>query len=72
MRVLLIRVLRYLLCDEMTSMLDALTQASIWKVVLDLAEARNIGLLVISHDNALLDRICHRTFTFFLDEKSVR
>jgi len=56
----------------MTSMLDALTQASIWKVVLDLAEARNIGLLVISHDNALLDRICHRTFTFFLDEKSVR
>lgn len=55
---------RYLLCDEMTSMLDALTQASIWKAVLDIAEARNIGLLVISHNNALLDRICQRTFNF--------
>jgi peptide/nickel transport system ATP-binding protein len=60
----------YLLCDEMTSMLDALTQASIWKAVLDIAEARNIGLLVISHDNALLDRICQRTFTYFSDGKS--
>ncbi len=63
---------RYLLCDEMTSMLDALTQASIWKAVLDIAEARNIGLLVISHDNALLDRICQRIFNYFTDEKSVR
>jgi ABC-type dipeptide/oligopeptide/nickel transport system ATPase subunit len=63
---------RYLLCDEMTSMLDALTQASIWKAVLDIAEARDIGLLVISHDNALLGRICQRIFNYFADEKSVR
>jgi len=61
---------RYLLCDEMTSMLDTLTQASIWKAVLEIAEARNIGLLVISHDNALLDRICQRIFNYFADEKS--
>ncbi len=57
---------RYLLCDEITSMLDALTQASIWKAVLNIAAARNIGLLVISHDNALLGRICQRTFTYFI------
>lgn len=58
---------RYLLCDEMTSMLDALTQASIWKALLAITEARKIGLLVISHDNALLDRTCHRIFNYFLN-----
>jgi peptide/nickel transport system ATP-binding protein len=63
---------RYLLCDEMTSMLDALTQATIWKAVLNIVAARKIGLLVISHDNALLDRICQWTLTYFTDEKSER
>jgi peptide/nickel transport system ATP-binding protein len=56
---------RYLLCDEMTSMLDALTQATIWKSVLETAAERNIGMLVISHDAALLDRICSRTDNAF-------
>ncbi|MCA1945809.1 MAG: ATP-binding cassette domain-containing protein, partial [Desulfovibrio sp.] len=51
---------RYLLCDEMTSMLDALTQAAIWNTVLTIARTRELGLLVISHDQALLDRLCHR------------
>lgn len=57
---------KYLLCDEITSMLDALTQASIWKAVLNIAASRDIGLLVISHDNTLLGRICQRTFTYFI------
>ena len=61
---------RYLLCDEMTSMLDALTQASIWKAVLEIAEARGIGMLVIGHDHALLDRICQRKVAFFEDGES--
>lgn len=34
--------------------LDALTQDSIWKAVLGIAEARGIGVLVIGHDHALL------------------
>jgi len=51
---------RYLLCDEMTSMLDALTQAAIWNTVLAIARTRELGLLVISHDHVLLDRLCHR------------
>jgi peptide/nickel transport system ATP-binding protein len=49
----------------MTSMLDALTQATIWKSVLETAAERNIGMLVISHDAALLDRICSRTVNAF-------
>lgn len=56
---------RYLLCDEMTSMLDALTQAAIWKVVLDIARERNLGLLVISHDQALISKLCKRTIDYF-------
>lgn len=68
-RVCLMRALdprtKYLLCDEMTSMLDALTQASIWKALLKIAEVRNLGLLVISHDVNLLDRICQRNIDFF-------
>lgn len=58
---------RYLLCDEITSMLDALTQAAIWKTLLEVAAARNIGLLVISHDPDLLQRICSRSLGFFAE-----
>lgn len=68
-RICLVRALdertRFLLCDEMTSMLDALTQASIWKSVLEIAEARNLGMLVISHDTSLLNRVCGRSIHYF-------
>jgi ABC-type dipeptide/oligopeptide/nickel transport system ATPase subunit len=57
---------RYLLCDEMTSMLDALTQAMIWKAVLNIAKKRNLGLLVISHDSALISSLCRRTLDYFI------
>jgi ABC-type dipeptide/oligopeptide/nickel transport system ATPase subunit len=51
---------RYLICDEMTSMLDPLTQAHIWEKLLEITRERNLGLLVISHESALLGRLCHR------------
>ncbi len=51
---------RYLIADEMTAMLDANTQALIWQAVLETAQQRNLGLLVISHDAPLLDRLCTR------------
>ena len=63
---------RYLLCDEMTSMLDALTQADIWKVVLQEARDRELGLLVITHDQALLSRLCTRTVSYFDDGDAAR
>ena len=56
---------RYLLCDEMTSMLDALTQAGIWKAVLRAVREHGLGLLVISHDHALLSGLCQRTVSLF-------
>ena len=58
---------RYLLCDEMTSMLDALTQAHIWQIILDIARSRRLGLLVISHDTTLITRLCSRNISYFGD-----
>ncbi|MBB0242751.1 ATP-binding cassette domain-containing protein [Streptomyces alkaliphilus] len=49
---------RYLIADEMTAMFDTLTQAELFAVVRDIVTERSIGLLVISHDIPLLDRLC--------------
>jgi peptide/nickel transport system ATP-binding protein len=67
-RVCLVRALgpdtAYLVADEITTMLDALTQARIWKSLLRYSEEHRIGILVISHDTALLKRLCHRIIDF--------
>ena len=44
---------RYLIADEISTMLDAVTQARIWDMLLAEAEARNLGLLFVSHSPAL-------------------
>ena len=54
---------KFLLCDEISSMLDLATQAQIWHFLLEEAEARGMGLLIISHDDALLDHLCTRIVT---------
>lgn len=51
---------RYLLCDEMTAMLDAVTQAEIWHRMLAIARERSLGLVVVSHSPALLAKIATR------------
>jgi peptide/nickel transport system ATP-binding protein len=51
--------------DEMTSMLDAITQAQIWKVVAEQVRTRDLGVYVISHDADLLARLCSREDDFF-------
>ena len=51
---------RFLIADEMTTMLDAVTQAQIWRVVLDYAGGKGMGVVVISHEQALVDRLCDR------------
>ncbi|WP_042274674.1 ABC transporter ATP-binding protein [[Clostridium] dakarense] len=51
---------KFLIADEMTTMLDAITQAQILNVVLDIVRKQNIGLVVISHEKSILDKICDR------------
>ncbi|MBA8825796.1 peptide/nickel transport system ATP-binding protein [Saccharopolyspora lacisalsi] len=47
---------RYLICDEMTAMLDASTTAALVRVVDRQVEEHGTGVLAISHDEALLER----------------
>lgn len=51
---------KFLITDEMTTMLDAITQAQIWNVVIDYCKKNKIGLIVISHDKDLVNIICDR------------
>lgn len=51
---------RFLIADEMTTMLDAITQAQIWHVVIDTAKKNNTGVLVVSHEQHLIKRLCDR------------
>jgi len=50
---------KFLIADEITTMVDAITQAQIWNTILDIAEELNIGVLVVSHDKILIEKLCH-------------
>ncbi|MCO7246691.1 ATP-binding cassette domain-containing protein [Halomonas sp. Mc5H-6] len=54
---------RYLVADEISSMLDPLTQLALWQALRQVADERQLGVLVISHDAALLERLCPRRLT---------
>lgn len=51
---------RYLIADEISTMLDALTQAQIWSFLLSEIEAAGMGLIFVSHSRALTQRIATR------------
>lgn len=51
----------YLICDEISTMLDVITQAQIWRVVLEEAEKRNMGIIAVTHNKHLAERIATRT-----------
>ncbi len=55
---------KFIVADEMTTMLDGITQVKIWKSLLAISKDRNIGLVVISHEKALLNRLCDRVEIF--------
>ena len=51
---------KYLIADEITTMLDPINQVLICEALGELVANNNIGILFISHDQALLDRVCNR------------
>lgn len=55
---------KILLADEISTMLDLLTQSQIWEFLLKETEERQLGLLVVSHSEALLERVCTRIVRF--------
>lgn len=52
----------YLICDEISTMLDVITQAQIWNVILDEAQRRNMGLIAVTHNRHLAQRIADRVY----------
>ncbi|ARX88449.1 ABC transporter [Streptomyces alboflavus] len=52
---------RWLICDEMTAMLDASTTAALVTAVEDYRADSGAGLLAVGHDKVLLERWCDRT-----------
>ena len=52
---------RYLICDEISTMLDVITQAQIWNVVLEEAKKRQMAILAVTHNRHLAERIAEKT-----------
>ena len=49
---------KFLIADEMTTMLDAITQVQILDAVLKIVKQRKMGFLLVSHDMDLVNTIC--------------
>lgn len=50
----------YLICDEISTMLDVITQAQIWNVILEEVEKQHMGLVVVTHNRHLAEKIATR------------
>lgn len=52
----------FLICDEISTMLDVITQAQIWNKILDETAQTGAGLIAVTHNMALARRICTRVY----------
>jgi ABC-type dipeptide/oligopeptide/nickel transport system ATPase subunit len=51
---------QFLIADEISTMLDLITQSQIWDFLLKEVEKRHIGLIAVTHNKALMDHIATR------------
>lgn len=51
---------KFLVCDEISAMLDVITQAQIWNSLIRICEKNNIGMIAVTHNMSLAKRVCHR------------
>lgn len=51
---------RYLVCDETTAMFDAITQARVWRFLMEHAQEHGIGMVLVTHSPALMERVATR------------
>ena len=63
-RICIARVLskdtKYLIADEVTTMLDSINQAQICHLLIHFAKKHGLGILFISHNKALVDKVADR------------
>jgi len=57
---------RVLVCDEPVSALDVLTQEQIVTLLAELIRASGVCLLFVSHNLALVQRLCERVLVLYL------
>lgn len=57
---------RYVIADEMSTMLDAVTQAQLWRFLMDYAQGNDLGMVFVSHSPALTKRIATRVVNLAL------
>jgi len=50
----------FLICDEISTMLDVITQAQIWNTILAEARNRNMGLIIVTHNYELARKVADR------------
>jgi peptide/nickel transport system ATP-binding protein len=62
---------RYIVADEISTMLDVITQAQIWDVLLGAVAMRGLGLLAVTHSAALAARISDRTVELAAPQHSI-
>ncbi|GMO29737.1 MAG: ATP-binding cassette domain-containing protein [Spirochaetaceae bacterium] len=55
---------RVLIADEISVMLDTITQAQIWEALLGIIEKRRLALIVITHSPQLAERVATRITHF--------
>lgn len=53
----------FLLADEISTMLDLITQSQIWEFLLKEVKERSIGLIVVSHSDSLVKAVTTRTIS---------
>ena len=51
---------RYLIADEISTMLDAVTQAQLWRFLLEEQQRRGFGLLLVTHSPQLQELLATR------------
>ena len=49
---------KFIIADEISTMLDAVTQVQIWESLINHCKANSIGILAVSHDKELLEVFC--------------
>ncbi|MEG6585161.1 ABC transporter ATP-binding protein [Dendrosporobacter sp. 1207_IL3150] len=61
---------KFLIADEISTMLDLITQSQIWNFLLQEVAERKIGLIVITHSTPLMERLATRQV--ILNSQSVK
>ena len=55
---------QFIIADEISTMLDVITQAQVWQLLLKVLKERRIGLIAITHSPELAKRVCERVIDF--------